>query len=220
MGSFFEFFADGAGDFLLGFGGVDHTDAVGVGLGGGEVAVADGFVKGEGFLFHAVPFVVGFDAVAKAGQALGAVHVEQEGNVRPAGAGRETVNALHGGRGDFAGHALIDGGGIEEAVGDDDLTGGEGGEDFFANELGAAGGKEQELSLGGHGPIVGRMLKKVADVFADGSAAGFADEQGFVAGGAEGFDEMADLCAFAATFRTFESDEETCLTRLGHTGNP
>ena len=115
---------------------------------------------------------------------------------------------------------MIDGGGIEEAVGDHDATGGEGGEDFLADELGAAGGEEEEFGLGGHRGIVGRMLKEMADVFADGSAARFADEEGFVAGRAEGADEVADLGALAATFRSLETDEETCLTRLGHTGNP
>jgi len=189
-----------------------------MGLGDGEVAVSDGFVKGEGLLFHAVALVVGFGAGSQAGKALRAVHVKKEGDVGEPRTGGKTVDALDGGAGDPAGDALVDGGGIEETIRDDDVPGGEGGEDFFADQLGAAGGKEEEFGFGRHGAIIGRVLEEVADVFADGGAAGLADEEGFMPGGVERFNEVADLRALAATFRTFETDEETCLTRVGHTG--
>ncbi len=99
-----------------------------------------------------------------------------------------------------AGDALVDGGGVEEAVEEDDGAGGEQGLDFFADELGAGGGEEEEFGFGGHaGPFRG-VLQEVADGFANGGASGFPHEFGRVAVLFEAGAEEADLRGFATAF--------------------
>lgn len=120
---------------------------------------------------------------------------------------------------DLAGDTLIDGGGIEEPVGNDNSAGSEGGKDFFPHELSSAGGEEKNLGLGGHGPAFFGMLKEMTDVFSDGSASWLAYEKRLVASSNEQIDESPDLRTLAAAFRTFKTNKETCLTRLGHAGN-
>jgi hypothetical protein len=77
------------------------------------------------------------------------------------------------------------------------------------------GGKEQQLRLRRQGVPFRRMLKEVADVFPNGSAAGLPNQDRFLAHATQILDELPNLRALAATFRTLETDEETCLTHVG-----
>ena len=63
------------------------------------------------------------------------------------------------------------------------------------------------------------MLQKVPDAFADRRAAGLADQDGRAAYGRQQFDKQADLSALAASLRTLEANEETCLTHVGYAGD-
>ena len=63
------------------------------------------------------------------------------------------------------------------------------------------------------------MLQKMPKALSDWRAAWLADQDGRFARGGQRIDKQADLGAFAAPFRTFEADEETCLTHEGHDGD-
>ena len=96
----------------------------------------------------------------------------------------------------FATVALVGGGGIVEAVADDDLAGREGGADDFAHELGAAGIHEQQLGLGGHGMIGLAVLEGVPDLLADGRAARLAQGPDAVAERLQAVGQQLHLCGF------------------------
>ena len=128
------------------------------------------------------------------------VHVEEEGEVREGAADGEGVDGGDALFGETAGDALVDGGGVEEAVEEHDGAGGEQGLDFFADELGAGGGEEEEFGLGGHAGPFGGVLEEVADGFANGGASWFTHELGQVAVLFEAGAEEADLRGFATAF--------------------
>ncbi len=85
----------------------------------------------------------------------------------------------------------------------------------FADEFGAAGGKEEELRFRGHGLAHGIVFEKVADRFADGGAAGFPHLVHGQVGGAKPSEGGGDLGAFAAAFAPFKSKK---ATGRGHSG--
>ena len=104
----------------------------------------------------------------------------------------------------FATVALIRGGGIVKAVAHDDFAGGEGRADEFADDLRTAGVHQEQLGLGGHRMVVQAVLEGVADFFADGRAAGFAQRADFVAERLQAVGEQLDLRGLAAAFGAFE----------------
>ncbi len=128
------------------------------------------------------------------------VHVEEEGEVREGAADGEGVDGGDAFFGKAAGDALVDGGGIEEAVEEHDGAGGEQGVDFFADELGAGSGEEEEFGFGGHAGAFRGVLEEVADRFTNGGASGFAHEFGRVAVLFEAGAKETDLRGFATAF--------------------
>lgn len=60
------------------------------------------------------------------------------------------------------------------------------------------------------------MLQEVSDVFPDRRSARLTNQDGGDSGGGKGFDEQIDLRGLAAALGPLETDEETCLTRVGH----
>jgi hypothetical protein len=70
---------------------------------------------------------------------------------------------------------LENGGGVVEAVGNDPISSSKGGMDELSDELGSAGGKEEEFRLGGHRLAYGIVFEEVANDFPHWGTAGFTD---------------------------------------------
>ena len=179
---------------MKGFGveaGVEDVNPVGFALGEVEVALPDGSKEFKGFAFHAVEGTLAAGLHALESDCR--IKVEQEGAMRADHSGGELIDA-----GDFrglegTGNALINGGGIEVAVTKDDFTGLEGGLDYFAGQLGAAGGKEEEFRLRAHRLPGLVVLDEVTQGFAEGSAAGFTGQQDLMAAGLQVVRKGLDL---------------------------
>src|SRR5690606_37892061 len=120
--------------------------------------------------------------------------------------------------GNFSGDALIHRGGVEKAIGNNDASGGQSGENGFPDHLGPTGGEKEQLGLGSHGVTLWSMLEQMADVFADRGAARFPDEHRGLTALAEIFEEPTDLRTFTATLGTLETDEKTIWNHAGHAG--
>ena len=103
--------------------------------------------------------------------------------------------------------ALIDDGGIVEAVAEDYFTGGKRGANDFADELGPAGGHEKEFGLAGHAESGGMVFEEVADFLAKRSAAGLAQGDDRMAYFFQPSSETRDLGGFTGTLSAFECDE-------------
>src|SRR4029077_2545367 len=67
--------------------------------------------------------------------------------------------------------ALVRRGGIVEAIAYDNFSNGEGWANDLAHELRAAGVHEKQFCLGSHSLVLSAMFERVANFFADGSAA-------------------------------------------------
>src|SRR5438046_825690 len=101
---------------------VNDLDPLRFTLGEIEITLPDALVKLQRLAFHAVeqfPAAGTLEADAR-------VEVDHQRQVRHAVAHGEAVNERDAVGGKLAAHALVDGGGIEKAVGDDDLAFGEG----------------------------------------------------------------------------------------------
>jgi hypothetical protein len=181
-----------------------------LGGGNGFVAFFNALEKLGTGLFHAVGYG---GAGAAAGLADGDGEHKEEGEVgaSPADGEGDYFPDLFGI--ESAAMDLIGDGGIEKAVAEDNLAGGEGGTDDLTDELGAAGVEEEKLGLGGHVLIGFAVLEGVADFFADGGAARFAQNAHGAAKGAEAFGKGGDLGGFAAAFGAFEGDAD-CELRI------
>ncbi len=104
-------------------------------------------------------------------------------------------------------NALVNSGGIGEAIGKNDRTAIERRLNHFPDELAATGFEEEELGLRSHGHALGVELEEVPDLFADRRPARLArDEQGH-AGVRQAIGQQAHLGRFSTTFRTFKCDE-------------
>lgn len=118
---------------------VDDEEAFWEGACEDEVAVADAFVEFDIFLFHAVGEVA--CAVADASHADFCGDVDDDGEVGHEGADSEGIDVLDG----IAGHApcsaLVDSGGVEKAVAQDDSAIGKGWDEKFPYELCSTGRK-------------------------------------------------------------------------------
>jgi len=145
--------------------------------------------------------------------------VNEQGQIRLRFTDGNVNHRLHFLQIQLAAVALIRRGGIVETVAHDDLSGGEGGADDFADELGAAGVHQQQLSLGGHRVVLKTVLECVADLLANGRAARFAMRAHAIAERGEPFDEQPHLRGLAAAFRAFEADEEAFHFITGKTFN-
>lgn len=104
--------------------------------------------------------------------------------------------------------ALIRRGGIVEAIAQNDFSSGEGWANDFADELRAAGVHEKQFCLGSHSLVLSAMFERVANFFADGSAAGLANRANGEAFKTQMFGKQRDLRGFAASFGAFEADEQ------------
>jgi len=178
------------GNFRGRQGGVEHPDAGSLPGGQFQIAAANGFKKNLGFAFDAVGALV---ASAHAGQGGGAVQIEEKGHGGEKSADGEMVDPGGFLRRDFSGDSLVDGCGIQKAVGDHDAPGFQGRADDFPHELGAAGGEEKEFGFRGEGLSFRRMLKEVTDHFPGRCPPGFAHQQGIMPQGTQGFRKEADL---------------------------
>ena len=86
----------------------------------------------------------------------------------------------------------------------------------MTDQLGPARREEKELGLGGHFVALHGMLQEMSDAFADRRAPRLTNQDRGDSGGGKGVDEQIDLRGLAAALGPLESDEETCLTRVGH----
>src|SRR5205085_7326874 len=107
----------------------------------------------------------------------------------------------------FARDSLVNGSGIEEAIGDDDRALVERRLDRFAHKLGAARFEKQHFGLRCHAETFRSELEEVTDFFADRRAAGLAGDERAHSSLLEPRGEPLDLRRFPAAFRTFECDE-------------
>ena len=186
---------------------VQHDKALGLPGCQIKVALADGLEELDGLLLHPVELAIA--ALADALETDLGGEVDEEGEVGPRRADGEAVDGSNLVGIDRAGDALVNGGGIEEAVTEDDLPCGERGGNALADVLGAAGGKEEELGLGGHALARFVVLEELADGLAEGRAARLTGQHDAVAGGLKTLSEGGDLGRLSAAFAAFEGDEQT-----------
>ncbi len=179
-------------------------------LGGGdfEIALTDFFKKGLGLAFDAVE---GAACSVNALPGGGAVHVEDERELRKCATDGEGIDGANAFKRKTTRDALIDGGGVEEAVQDDKNAAFEQWADFFTNDLRAAGGEEEQLGLRSHAVAFFGVLEEMADAFTDLSAARLAQHLDFAPRTFEPILQEANLRGFATAFGTFEGEEKTYL---------
>ena len=193
---------------------VDHDDAPGLGLRQREIAIADAFVECGAFLVNTRLVGAGaFIAAPGACEACLCIDVDEDRDVGPEAATGDAVEIAHDFGVESAPAALIDQGGIGEAVAEHGAAGFERGPDHFVDILGAAGKVEQEL---GARPDVGAggVEQNLPDLFPDRRAAGFHGLYHVVAPLPHPLREVAELCGFAAAVDAFKSDEASA----GHSG--
>ena len=189
--------------------GGDDDKAVGMLRGEGEVALAHGFVKLRAFAFHAV------GPAELAGHGVGAlpsgggVHIKEESDIGTAIAEGEFVDLADGIDAQLAADALVDDAGIVETIGQDPLAIGERGEDGLPDELGAAGGEEEEFGLRAHAAAFRRVFEEVPDDFAQRGATGFPGGEAANPASFQQGTDLPDLGGFPATFGSFETDKHT-----------
>ena len=177
-----------------------------MGFAGGELEIpaADGFEKPLGFPFDPVR-----GPASHAGEGVGPVEIEEEGHVGKADSDGEGVDPGDHLRRDLPRNPLINGGRIEEPVGDHSASREQRGADHFPDELGAAGGKEEKLGFGSQRFSLGGMLQKMPDGLAGGRSAGFAHQQRVLPPGLQGFLKEADLGGLPAALRAFEGEKNS-----------
>ncbi len=115
-----------------------------------------------------------------------------------------------GGGVELAAATLVGLGGVGEAVAEDDVAGGEGGEDDLGDGLRAVGEHEGELGEGvdrAEGLLGGGGYEERADAVTEGSAAGLAGGDDMVTGGEEVVTQEMELGGFTGAVETFEGDE-------------
>ena len=105
--------------------------------------------------------------------------------------------------------ALIRGGGIVEAIAEDDFAGGKRGPDDFADELRAAGVHQEQLGFGGQTAVGIAVLEEMTDFLAGRCAAGFAQQAHGASGSAEAFGEALNLGGFSPALGAFKRDEQS-----------
>ncbi|KRP32332.1 MAG: hypothetical protein ABS32_04120, partial [Verrucomicrobia subdivision 6 bacterium BACL9 MAG-120820-bin42] len=210
-----EFLLDHGKGLFPSAGGVNEFDSFGLPY--GEVAISLGnlLIKIEAEIFEPILLSNGPGSSESATSGLGRIEVENQSEIGLALGDGEVIDKIDLGHGQAAGIPLEDGGGVVEAVGNDPFASSEGGMNQFADEFGAAGGKEEELRFRGHGLAHGIVFEKVADGFADGGAAGFPHLVHGQVGGAKPSEGGGDLGAFAAAFAPFKSKK---ATGRGHSG--
>ena len=152
-------------------GGVDDFHAGWLCAGDFEITLANFFEEGLRLAFDAVEFASGLMDALPGG---GAVHVEHKGQMRQRSADGESIDGADTFKRQAAGDALIDGGGVEEAIEYDKRAGFEERADFFPNDLCTTGGKEEQFAFRSHAVTFFGMLEEMTDALADLGAAGFA----------------------------------------------
>ena len=149
---------------------------------------------------------------------LDSIHVEKEGMSGSLGPAAKRLITSTISRGDHSRDTLIYRGGVEKTVRDDDFARRQGRKNFLREPI------EHDLQRKGgvrilpaHLATFRRMLQQVPDA-SPRSASRPAREQGsalFPRVDNE-FGQQANLGALAASLGSFETDEETCLTRVRH----
>ena len=104
--------------------------------------------------------------------------------------------------------ALIRCGGIVEAIAQNNFSRSECWANDLADELRAAGIHQKQFCFGGHRFVLSAMFERVANFFADGSAAGLANGTNGVTFETQMFGKQRNLRGFAASFGAFEADEQ------------
>ncbi len=139
--------------------------------------------------------------------AMGGRHAQQQGQMRADGTHRKLDHAADQFQIKLSSVALIGGGGIVEAVTQDDLAGGQRGLNHLTHQLGAAGVHEEQLRLRHHQVVRLAVLEQVADLFSDGSAARLTEGSRTMAQLAEPVGQQCHLRALAPTLSALEADE-------------
>ena len=134
------------------------------------------------------------------------VHVEDDHQVGPDLSERDLPDAEDVRDGNAACGALVGEGRGDEAVREHELPRVEGGLDFLAHQLSAAGHIEQHLAADVH-VAEARVEQQLADALADDRAAGLADFEHIEARGFRLANHASKLRGFAAAVRAVEDDE-------------
>src|SRR4030095_1718689 len=176
---------------------IDHDNALGLVRREVAISFADTLIKFGGLLFHSISF-----AWLTLHSRLGSssIDIEHESDVRYAIADDERIQALDHLGIQFACRSLINGRGIEEAIGNHAHATFERGLDYLAHQLAATSLKKKELSLGCHVRVMRSKLQKVADTFADRRAAGFARQNVTNVASLKTRREPVCLCGLSAFF--------------------
>jgi hypothetical protein len=157
---------------------VDDANTMRLGDSELEVALADALVEVEGFVVE-----TGFGGRAGLIAGRGALlaerrgEVEQNGEVRAEALATDAIEIADDADAQAANDTLIDDGGIGKAVGDDNASGAESGEDDLLHGLGATGEVEQQLGNGKQMAVSG-IEQNGTNLVADGGAARFAMDDG------------------------------------------
>ena len=109
--------------------------------------------------------------------------------------------------------SLVGGGGVDEAVAEDDAAALEDGEDDLSDVLDSCGAEEEELGLG-EDVLVAEGEEEVADGLAERRAAGFAGGDDLILLFAEAIGDELHLGGLAGALGTLEGDEQSVLVGL------
>src|SRR6266581_4742621 len=164
-----------------------------------EVAIsfADTFIKFGGLLLHPISFAW-FMLHSRLGSR--SIDIEYESDVWDTIADSERIQPLDHLGIQFACRSLINGCGIEEAIGNHAHATFERGLDYLAHQLAATSLKKEQLSLGCHVRVMRSKLQKLADTFADRRAAGFAGQDIRNVASLKMHRESVGLCGLSASF--------------------
>ena len=135
-------------------------------------------------------------------------HDKKKRNFGPGVANGNVDDGFHHLEIQLAAVALIRCGGIVESIADDNFAGGERGANDLADKLSAAGIHQKQLGFPGHRLVLSAVLERVANLFADGRAAGLANGANSMTLETQMFGKQGDLRGFPAAFGAFEADEK------------
>jgi hypothetical protein len=207
--SVLEDFPNGTFDFCDSSSGVDFLDALRFGNRDSLIAFCDSFEE------IAIGF---FDPVAherKCGlafeEALGRDFVRDDKkkcNLGSRVANGHVNDGFHHLEIQLATVALVRSGRIVESIADDNFSGGESGANDLTDKLSSAGVHQKQFCLGSHRFVLSAVLERVANFFADGSAARLANGTNRITLETQMFGKQRDLRGFAASFGAFETDEK------------
>jgi len=207
-------------DDVFGSAGVDSDDALGFAARNGLELIVDALEEGVIFLLEAILVHLasgGEVSSLRAGDAVGYIIVEEDGEV---GLEAEAEYAMHGEHGidaKLASGALVGLGGVGVAVAQDPLAAIHGGTDDLGDELRARGEHEGELGERSQS-VSARIEENAANAFAYLGASGLAGGEDLDALFTQEIGEPLLMRAFAAAVEPLEGDESSAFFSAPHIG--